>query len=861
MPGTDAASDSDTHASTNTSGVGIAVDDAVAVAVLPAAHLRLDTSEHRFASYAIMRTSGAGPLATVDRDGSTDGPHGGGRELFDGGGFAAAGYSDEDSNSVASGGARFEHVHSVHPQHGRHSHSGNNAHAMPGAVIAVHAASFSAAVADIRHSVAVAAHCWRLRAAPPVVADAASAAAAADSVPAALRPVSLLFPRQGEELEALNQLKKAALDVRAADADAGAAAADAALSRLTEGLAGVDLGGAGCPSPGTTAARATSRRGAAAGLAAARAPTAEEIARAIALEQAAVCRSFRVMRLLCANNELADDLLETHTADFVKHLFGAFSVRCKGSLYHVCALLQRLIQVRAGEVGAFLARLLLPHSPGHIDADLLSHPPPPPAQLTPVAFIDAVCVDSQRYVGALLPYLHHPPVADTLAQIVCVSHLASAHGGIGPQATLTSSGGGASGMGGMFGGFGGMMGGGFGGLMGGGGFGMDRQPESPFTGHLTLYGQRGVPVPPAARLALWRSLSPWGFLSVLASHVHRIEYAPVRGHATAAADVLLHLVRLAAADQQGDLLLGVLGNTGASAGARGGSAVLRSLAHAACWPQPGADFPAAAPPAPPASLYCSGGEVPERQRESMRVAAELVRVAFQDHVPAPPEGAAVGMGPSPLQQPRLVENRLARSAPAFAAAVVAFLPQLGWALCRVHAALTGGGGGAGGAAHGGSRRGSAVTGGLLGAALGPKKRRVKKKKHASAAAATALTVAVPGAPPAAEGDDDEDDTPAPTSKTDSPGFGAAGSVASRGRSISSATTSMQPLSLDDGGGGGALKAGGSARVSSAGEAGGKGPLPQPQARPYRHPGHDYVAPFGMYRLHAAQLLALLVQVR
>lgn len=469
----------------------------------------------------------------------------------------------------------------------------------------------------------------------------------------------------------------------------------------------------------------------------------------------------------------------------------------------------------------------------------------------PVVFIDAICIDSQRYLGAMLPYLHHPPVADTLAQIVCVSHLASAHGGVGPQATLSSSGSSGGGLGGVFGGMGGGMFGSFG-MMGGGGFGGfggggDRQPESPFAGQLTLYGQRGVAVPPAARLALWRSLSPWGFLAVLASHVHRAEYAPVRGHATAAVDVLLHIVRLAAADAHGDLLLAVLGTTvggAAAGGVRGGSAVMRALARGASWPKPGVDFPAAAPPAPSAALYCAGGDVPERQRECMRVAAELVRVSFVDQVPAAPDAPGSGMGANPLQPPRMVDNRLARSAQAFASALVAFLPQIGFALCRVNAALAGPAG-----AAGLGRRASTVLGSGAAAAAGAKKKRNKKKKGGAAAQAAAAAAGGSGAVAATgvDGDEDDDEAVPLSSKLDSPSFSG---TAERERSMSSAT--MQTLSLD---GASPTHAAGAGR-SAPGR-----PQQQPAQRAsYRHPGHEYPAPFGMFRLYAAQLLAQLVQV-
>ena len=57
--------------------------------------------------------------------------------------------------------------------------------------------------------------------------------------------------------------------------------------------------------------------------------------------------------------------------------FGVFSSRAKGSFAHACAVLQRLVQAQPEPLGRWLAR------------------------------------DSQRFVGAMLPYLHHPPVAST----------------------------------------------------------------------------------------------------------------------------------------------------------------------------------------------------------------------------------------------------------------------------------------------------------------------------------------------------------------------------------------------------------------------------------------------------------------
>jgi hypothetical protein len=226
------------------------------------------------------------------------------------------------------------------------SPGGNYAHAIPGAVIAAHAASFSAAVADVRYSASAAVRSLLVRSSSSE--DSSSGAFEISSneagpVAMALRPVSLLFPRQGEEVASLVELQNAPAG------EAGIAQMTQQFSALkvqspsskhsTDQTSGTKQGA----SPSSWSRSPTKRSGASEDL---RAPTPAELSRAIALENAAVKRSFRAMRLLCANNEIADDILESHTADVVKHLFGAFSARCKGSLYHVCAVLQRLIQVR-----------------------------------------------------------------------------------------------------------------------------------------------------------------------------------------------------------------------------------------------------------------------------------------------------------------------------------------------------------------------------------------------------------------------------------------------------------------------------------------------------------------------------------
>lgn len=831
--------------------------------------------EQRFDSFSILHAaspmpvshappalaSGAGPSGSEAPEVQT--PH---RPDLEGtGDLSAFRYcSDVDSDSAASG--------SVGPSPGSSS-----AHAIPGAVIAAHAASFSAAVADVRYSASAAARSWHARSVnmPLSTRSEGSSGGAFDisgnsssesgpaaalpvsvNVPMALRPVSMLFPRQGEEITALSQLQ---------DAAAAIASADTSVSLLMQGVASLSVSspafkrisnpGDAAPIPadgGSPASfRSPAKRGGVPGEEL-RAPSAAEISRAIALEQAAVKRSFRAMRLLCANSEIADDILESHTADVTKHLFGAFSARCKGSLYHVCAVLQRLIQ------------------------------------LAPVAFVEAVCHDSQRYVGAMLPYLHHPPVADTLAQIVCVSHLTSAQGGVGPQANLTSTGA-SNAL--AFGGLGGGMFGFGGGFLSG--F-ADRQ-DSAFAGQLTLYGQRGVVVPQAARMAMWRSLSAWGFLSVLASHVHRSEYAPVRGHASAAADLLLHLARVASADPHGDLLLGVLSSgKGGSVPAHvshhnhhgGGvvsaplpaSLVMRGLLHGACWPKPGVDFPVVS-----ASLggggsssasagYCSGGDVPERQRECMRVAAELVRLSFLDTVPAAAEpGGMGGMGSNPLQPQRMVENKLARAAPVLASTVVAALPQIGFALCRVNAALSPG------SSAGGARRGSlGVAGAATAAAAGAKKKRAKKKKAgaagqgSSSASASATSAAIATA---ATGDEDEEDdaaaantatTPkAAASKDESPrsSFGDQSPLFALAAAVS--TPSLLQLSGESSPASSVQPSPALATATAASAAAGASKQLQQgstqQTKRYAHPGHDYPAPFGLFRLSAAQLLASLVQ--
>jgi hypothetical protein len=60
-------------------------------------------------------------------------------------------------------------------------------------------------------------------------------------------------------------------------------------------------------------------------------------------------------------------------------------------------------------------------------------------------------------------------------------------------------------------------------------------------GPLTAYSTRGVTPNITTRPALWRSLAGWGFLNVLASHIHRPEYACVPEHVSAAADAFLQV--------------------------------------------------------------------------------------------------------------------------------------------------------------------------------------------------------------------------------------------------------------------------------------------------------------------------------
>jgi hypothetical protein len=197
--------------------------------------------------------------------------------------------------------------------------------------------------------------------------------------------------------------------------------------------------------------------------------------------------------------------------------------------------------------------------------------------------------DSQRFVGAALPFLSHEPVADLVVQLVLVSHLASAHGGAGASATLGSPPGGGGGLGLGLGGGGGYGGGGqhgmgvgggfggglFGGLMGGGGggggggygrFGGGANAHANATsyeGALPMYSTRaggpgssmgmgmgghhgqfggygggmgmggGGGALALAKRLLSRSLAGWGFLSVLASHVSGVAYAASGAHCEA----------------------------------------------------------------------------------------------------------------------------------------------------------------------------------------------------------------------------------------------------------------------------------------------------------------------------------------
>lgn len=849
---------------------------------------------------------------------------------------------------------------------------GEGSNAIPHAVIAAHAAAFAAAVEDSRHSTGGIETIWRSllaaaaegaphpeRAPTPSSSEAGAAPAAGSSassssgsgasasggVSSMIRPVSVLFPRQGEEVVALEALARALVraDVKpapsspapdAASPPSGAGSASSPrpsllvateeslgeLAALFSGLevsprhmrAGVPNGLEALPSPmarshssgGFDAATAAdggegsaagasvdvtaSAPDAAASTAAAAPGTAPAatvtqplasvtstssspgggggadgvdppalgrlLARYCASEVRAVKRSYRAMRLLVGATRSAEELLGNRPEEIARAMLGVFASRSKGSIAHACAVLQRLVQS------------------------------------WPDAVSRALASDSQRYVGSMLQYLHHPPVADTLVQLVTLCHTASAQGGagVGTATNLPGSAGAAQGLNG------GMGAGGFGAPGGlGGMFGMHGPRAAAAAGNLTtydkplmLYSQRGVPASPPARTLLWRSLAGWGFLGVLASHVYRPEYAGVPEHASAAADALLALCRCLCGDDRADALLAPIATS---------PMLLRGLLAAACWPAPGADFTESgtgggegglcAPP--PLGVHGP----PERQRECLRVLLELAELAFTDIVTgAMPDGTGGGVqvGLPATPGPRQVENRLARMSGVIAATLVGGLPALGASLVRVHRALhpetvgavlghkahhhhhhhtgahaaatSAGGKGAAtpaGASESGAGESSAaapgspaVAGGAAAAAAAKKRRKKKGKKSLGGAASPAPSSAAGGE----DGGDEEEDGGGDDSSSAAPSEppaadAAAGGAPAPADPAADATSSAVTAA-------GAGKKAGSALGASA-------PSPAAAAaavtRPYRHPGHDYTAPFGTYRLAALQLIALLAE--
>lgn len=705
-----------------------------------------------------------------------------------------------------------------------HGHGGSGAHGssaapswmpMCGAISQAHAAAFSAAVEDAQHRVEAARA--RIRAGPSgsttalVPASGAAGGAAATptseagaaspttpsttaSAASSAAPVSLLHPRSKVEIDALQALRRDARAAAAAAAAATAASGEAAAP-ASPGLPSVT------PSPVPSTASGV--------------PSPAAVRKAIKAENEAAHRAYRLTRLLCGGTEAADRLLRTAGEDVARAMFRVFSAKAKGSFHHACAVLQRLIQVIPDRMGALIASR------------------------------------SETYLGDMLPYLHHPPVADAVTQLVLVSYLASAHGGSGPSATLRPS-------------------------MDTPAAGLFTAPDADaaepgttdYRSSLAMYGTTG-PAPSArTRAVVWNALGSWGFLGVLASHVYRPEYAGHEEHVTAAADVFVQLVHTLASDERASLLLAPLGHT---------PACMRGLLHAACWPAAGVDYPFSGrmlpgtdvdagyyrdgrPLAPPADDEASASadpllavagtlaSAPARQREAMRLVQEVLALASKEAIRQPLDnGMAVGLGSQEVIMAltlgnRTVENKLAKfNGAAIRRAAVAALPALAHALVRAHKVLHSGAAlaktpapkavpvVAGGAGTPGSVAGtpSALTSpaSTTGGGGGKKKSKNKKKKgkggNGGGAAGGAAT-------PSGAGDDDSE--------------GEDG-----GATTSSPAATPRPEET-------AVVTASTAAVPAPSPA-----APAPAPRSYRHPGHAYTVPFGEFRLRAAQVIAGLVK--
>jgi hypothetical protein len=363
-------------------------------------------------------------------------------------------------------------------------------------------------------------------------------------------------------------------------------------------------------------------------------------------EIACVKRSYRAMRILSTGSSLIEEVTSQRVEEIAHAMLSVFSSRNKGSFTHACAVLQRLLQSKPEEMASFLAS------------------------------------DTQRHLGGLLNFLHHPPVADTLLQLVTVNHLSSASGGAGPNATLNGPNNNGGGMGGGFGR--GMVGGGLAFLSGfsglGGGGGGDGKPSlTTYNAPLTIYGTRAnstsIPLP-ITRGHVMKSLGGWGFLSVLAAHVYRPEFAASSDHCENAADVFVFLLHNWATEERADNLFQALASD---------QRVLRGLATAAMITRPGIDFDPLTSSTGVVGVIPVSSIMPPRQRASMRVLNELASLSFKPLLPHLTDAAG-----SPLQigvQPTLVENRLYKHAPVIGETLVAFLPRLAATLGLLHRKL------------------------------------------------------------------------------------------------------------------------------------------------------------------------------
>ncbi|OWZ23441.1 hypothetical protein PHMEG_0001665 [Phytophthora megakarya] len=170
--------------------------------------------------------------------------------------------------------------------------------------------------------------------------------------------------------------------------------------------------------------------------------------------------SYRATMLL-TNDDTADALL-TFLGDksklLTRCLFPAFESDAQGNLRHVCRVIDHVLRFYLDDVYAVL---------GH----------------------DARTVE--RYMGAMLPYLEHAPVAELFLTLVCKPHSAAV------MRFYTST--------------------------------------------------------PPKKWAFFRALAEWKVLLVLANHVCSAEYGEI--HTIGAADVFVELLDRLAADENGQLLL------------------------------------------------------------------------------------------------------------------------------------------------------------------------------------------------------------------------------------------------------------------------------------------------------------------